>query len=385
MQGSGSRRLTPVRWTVAAIAALGVSACGGKAAPPGGFKMPPAEVGVVTVLPHPVGVPYAFPGQVEAYRSVEVRSRVEGVIDARPFTEGSLVRRGQLLYQLDSVRYAAAYAGALATYDNAARTLTRLQALLPRHAVAQQDVDNAQTAVESAKAALDQARKDLSDTQIRAEIDGRVGRTRLQVGGRVTGPGDLLTTIDQLDPVYVTFRPSSEQVAAWQSRAGDRALITPGSKLAVRVVRPDGSVFPVTGRLDFVSPMLDSATGTQEFRARFANANGALVPGAFVQVRLDGFENAHALTVPQRAVQQGLGRQFVYVVGAGDSVSMRDVQPGVWTGSAWVIDSGLVAGDRVIVDGVQKVGPGMVVKPVPATDRAGAEPMAASAGGARQP
>ncbi|MDE3152005.1 MAG: efflux RND transporter periplasmic adaptor subunit [Gemmatimonadota bacterium] len=370
---------------MAAIAALGVSACGGKAAPPGGFKMPPAEVGVVTVTPHPVGVPYAFPGQVEAYRSVEVRSRVEGVIDARPFTEGSLVRRGQLLYQLDSVRYAAAYAGALATYDNAARTLTRLQALLPRHAVAQQDVDNAQTAVESAKAALDQARKDLSDTQIRAEIDGRVGRTRLQVGGRVTGPGDLLTTIDQLDPVYVTFRPSSEQVAAWQSRAGDRALITPGSKLAVRVVRPDGSVFPVTGRLDFVSPMLDSATGTQEFRARFANANGALVPGAFVQVRLDGFENAHALTVPQRAVQQGLGRQFVYVVGAGDSVSMRDVQPGVWTGSAWVIDSGLVAGDRVIVDGVQKVGPGMVVKPVPATDSAGAAPMAASAGGARQP
>lgn len=385
MQGRGRGRRALALGAAAAIAGLGVSACGRKPAQGGGFRMPPAEVGVVTVAPRSVGIPYEFPGQVEAYRSVEVRSRVEGVIDARPFVEGSLVRRGQLLYQLDSVRYAAAYSGALATYDNATRTLARLQALLPRHAVAQQDVDNAHTAVESAKAALDQATKDLSDTQIRAEVGGRVGRTRLQVGGRVTGPADLLTTIDQLDPVYVTFRPSSEQVAAWRSRAADRALITPGSRLAVRVVRPDGSLFPVTGRLDFVSPMLDSATGTQEFRARFANADGALVPGSFVQVRLDGFVDPQALTVPQRAVQQGLGRQFVYVVGAGDSVRTRDVLPGVWTGSAWVIDSGLVAGDRVIVDGVQKVGPGMVVKPVPASDSAGAAAPAASAGAARKP
>lgn len=327
--------------------------------------MPPAQVGIVTVTPHVVPTPYEFVGQVEAYRRVQVRSRVEGVIVSRPFVEGALVEPGQLLYQLDTVRYAAAYQSALATYHNATRTLARLEPLLPRHAVAQQDVDNARTAVEASKAALDQATKDLSDTRIRAEIAGRVGRTRLQLGARVTGPSDVLTTIDQLDPVYVSFRPSSEQITAWHGRAADRALLRPGGRLRVRVQQANGSWLPAVGRLDYVSPVIDSATGTQEFRARFVNRSGALVPGEFVHVRLDGFTQRAALTVPQRAVQQGLGRQFVYVVGAGDTVSTRDIRPGPWTGFAWVIDSGLTAGDRVIVDGVQKVGPGRVVQPVP--------------------
>jgi membrane fusion protein (multidrug efflux system) len=325
-------------------------------------------VGVVTVTPHPVETPYELVGQVEPFRRVEVRSRVDGVIEARPFVEGSLVSRGQLLYQLDTVRPAAAYQSAKANYDNAVRTLARLEPLLPRHAVAQQDVDNARTAVESTKAALDQARKDLDDTQIRAEIAGRVGRTQMQVGARVTGSGDLLTTIDQVDPVYVSFRPSSDQLATWRADAAGRALLEPGGRMEVRVLRPDGSRLPVVGRLDYVSPAMDSATGTQEFRARFANGGGALVPGEFVHVQLGGFVRAGALTVPQRAVQQGLGRQFVYVVGAGDTVSTRDVRPGVWTGREWVIDSGLAAGDRVVVDGVQKVAPGRVVQPQPWID-----------------
>jgi membrane fusion protein (multidrug efflux system) len=176
----------------------------------------------------------------------------------------------------------------------------------------------------------------------------------------------------------VSFNPSSDQIAAWHASAADRALVQPGSKLAVHVVQADGSTLPVTGRLDFVAPSLDSATGTQEFRAKFANANGALVPGEFVHVQLDGFVKNQAITIPQRAVQQGLGRQFVYVVGAGDSVSARDIVPGPWTGHDWVIDNGLVPGDRVIVDGVQKVGPGMVVKPSPADSAAaGAHPAAA--------
>lgn len=355
------------RGVAALVAATVLGACGGKPqGAGGGFTMPPAQVGVVTVTPHAVPTPYTFAGQIEAYRRVEVRSRDDGVILARPFTEGSMVKRGDLLYQIDTVRYAAAYQGALATYNNATRTLARLQALLPRHAVAQQDVDNAQTTVDASKAALDLARKDLSDTKIVAETDGRVGRTQMQVGARVSGSSDLLTTIDQVDPVYVSFRPSSDQVATWNANAADRALIRAGSKLAVRVVLPDSSLLPVVGRLDFVAPSLDSATATLEFRARFANGNGALTPGGFANVRLDGFVQANAITVPQRAVQQGLGRQFVYVVGVGDSVSARDVVSGVWTGHDWVIDSGLVAGDRVIVDGVQKVGPGAVVKPVPA-------------------
>ena len=325
--------------------------------------MPPAEVGIVTVTPQAVPESYEFVGQVTPFRRVEVRSRVDGIVEARPFTEGSIVSQGDVLYRLDRVRYEAAYQSAQARYDNAKRTLERLEPLLPKHAVAQQDVDNARYALDSAKAALDQAKKDLDDTVVRAEIAGRAGRTRMEVGARVTGPADLLTTIDQLDPVYVTFRPSTQQLMAWAGDASANALIQPGSPLAVRVVLPDGTVIPRIGRLDFVAPSVDSATGTQEFRAKFDNPDRALVPGQFARVRLVGFTRGHALAVPQRAVLQGLGRQYVYVVGPGDTAVARDVRPGPWSGDLWIIDSGLKPGDRVIVDGTQKVGPGRVVAP----------------------
>jgi membrane fusion protein (multidrug efflux system) len=138
----------------------------------------------------------------------------------------------------------------------------------------------------------------------------------------------------------------------------------------VRVVLPDSSLLPRTGRINFMSPSLDSASGTQEFRAKFANFDRRLLPGQFVRVRLDGFTRTNALAVPQSAVQQGLGRQYVYVVAAGDSVLARDVKPGPWSGKLWIIDSGLSKGDRVVVDGIQKVAPGRVVKPVPASNAA---------------
>ena len=176
----------------------------------------------------------------------------------------------------------------------------------------------------------------------------------------MTGPADLLTTIDQLDPAYVVFRPPTPQLQAWREDPRSRALIDQGSNpLVVRVVLPDGTLLlPRAGRLNFEAPMVDSATGTQEFSAEFENRDRMLVPGQFVHVRLVGFSRPNALAVPQRAVQQGLGRQFVYVVGAGDTVVMRDVKPGPWSGDLWIIDQGLSAGDRVIVDGTQKVGPG---------------------------
>ncbi|HEY5218603.1 MAG TPA: efflux RND transporter periplasmic adaptor subunit [Gemmatimonadaceae bacterium] len=354
---------------VAGVASIALAGCGkGQAGPPAAF--PPPQVGTVAVAPRTVAIPFEFAGQVEPFRRVEVRARVDGIVEERPFTEGSLVTKGELLYRLDRVRYEAAYQGDLATYNNATRTLARLEPLLAKHAVAQQDVDNARTAVEASKAALDQAKKDLDDTDVRAEIAGRVGRAQVDLGARVTGSSDLLTTIDQLDPVYVTFHPSSQQLLQWSEDPRSRALLQPGSALAVHIVLPDGSIFPRAGRLNFIAPSLDSATGTQEFRAEFTNADRALVPGEFVQVRLNGLSRSDAIVVPQRAVQQGLGRQFVYVVGVGDTVATRDVKPGLWTGFEWVIDSGLTAGDRVIVDGVQKVGPGMKVTPVPASDSA---------------
>jgi membrane fusion protein, multidrug efflux system len=362
---------SPTRY-IASIALLGAAAACEKSAPKA-FIPPPAQVGVVRVSPTSIAESYEFVGQVEPFRRVEVRSRVEGIVVDRPFTEGSVVAKGQVLYKLDQVRYDAAYRSALARLDNAKRTLARLEPLVPKHAVAQQDVDNARSELESAQAALDAVKKDLDDTVIRAEIAGQVGRARLELGARVTGPADLLTTIDELNPVYVTFHPSSQQLAAWQQDPQARGLLQPGaSSVVVRVVMPDGSLLPRTGRINFMAPSLDSASGTQEFRAQFENADHRLLPGQFVRVRLEGFARASALAVPQRAVQQGLGRQYVYVVGAGDTVSTRDVKPGPWSGSLWIIDSGLSAGDRVVVDGIQKVAAGRVVKPMPVTDSAAA-------------
>jgi membrane fusion protein, multidrug efflux system len=350
------------------------------------FAPPPTQVGVVTLTPTSISEPYEFVGQVEPFRRVEVRSRVDGIVLDRPFTEGSVVSKGQVLYKLDQVKYDAAYRSALARLDNAKRTVARLEPLVPKHAVAQQDVDNARSDLESAQAALDNAKKDLDDTVIRAEMAGQVGRARLELGARVTGPADLLTTIDELDPVYVTFHPSSQQLLAWQQDPQSRRLLQPGSAgVSVRAILPDGSLLPRVGHINFVSPSLDSASGTQEFRAKFDNADHRLVPGQFVHVRLEGFARAEALAVPQRAVQQGLGRQFVYIVGPGDTIVARDVKPGTWNGTLWLIDSGLVAGDRVVVDGVQKVAPGRVVKPVPVVDSAAARKSVAisSNGGAR--
>lgn len=324
----------------------------------------------MTVRPEAVPLTYEFPGQVQPYRRVEVRSRVDGVILERPFTEGTIVRPGQVLYRLDKVKYEAAYRSAEARFENAKETYERVQPLLAQHAVAQQDVDNARGAYTAAQAALDAARKDLDDTEVKAEIEGRVGRTLLDVGSRVTGPGDLLTTIDRLDPVYVSFQPSSEQLLEWREQPRSRALIEPGSALQVRAILPDGSLLPRVGRLDYVAPGLDPATGTEEFRATFQNPDRVLLPGQFVKVRLTGFVRDGALAVPQRAVQAGLGRQYVFVVGPGDTVATRDVQTGPWAGDRWIIERGLVPGDRVVVDGLQKVAPGRPVRPVPLADSA---------------
>jgi membrane fusion protein (multidrug efflux system) len=358
-------RQTGRTFVAVAAAAVVAGACKKDAPPPA----PPApEVAVVKVEPKRVPTSYDFTAEVQPYRRVEVRARTDGVIESRPFTEGATVKPGQVLYRIDPVRPAAAYRSASARYQNAKRTLARLEPLLGQNAVAQQDVDNARAELDQAAGDLAEAKKNLDDAVVRAEIGGRVGRTNLEVGGRVTGPSDLLTTIDVLDPVYVSFRPSAQQLLQWHQDRDSRKLIQPGSPLSVEVTLPDGSKLPRTGRLDFVAPSLDAVTGTQEFRAVFQNPDRVLVPGQFVQVRLKGFNRDSALAVPQRAVQQALGRQFVYVVGPGDTVAARDVQPGPWSGNLWIIDKGLAAGDRVIVDGTQKAAPGRPVRAVALAD-----------------
>ena len=250
---AGARR--GARAIAAGVAAAVVA--GGCKKDPAPQAPPPPEVAVVQVEPRRVPTSYDFTGEVQPYRRVEVRARVDGVIEARPFTEGTTVKPGQVLYRLDRVRSAAAYRTSLARYQNAKRTLERLQPLVAQNAVAQQDVDNAQADRDAAEGDLAEAKKNVDDAVVRAEIEGRVGRTNMEVGGRVTGPADLLTTIDVLNPVYVSFRPAAQQLLAWKQDPSALKLIQAGSQLSVGVTLPGGTALPRTGRLDFVAPSLD--------------------------------------------------------------------------------------------------------------------------------
>jgi len=338
----------------------------------------PPEVSVLTVAPETVSARYEFVGQAVASRHVEVRAQVAGVIVARPYAEGTDVPKGALLFQIDSTTYDAAYRSALAQLAdatarsaNAERNWSRLKTLLGSRAVAQKDVDDAETAfdqaraaVQAAQAAVDRAKKDYDDTFVRAEIAGRAGRALLDLGARVTGPSDLLTTVEQIDPVYVNFSPSDQEVLRWRQDIATRRLLVPARVLAVQVTLADGSIFPGTGQLNFVDLALQPATGTLSLRAEFRNPQHVLLPGQFVRLHFVGLKRPDAILVPQRAVQRGLAGAFVYVLGDSNRVTVRDVVATSWERGGWLIDQGLRAGDRVVVDGIQKVGPGQLATPV---------------------
>ncbi len=268
--------------------------------------------------------------------------------------------------RIDPTTYEAAYRSAQARLANADRTLARLKPLLAARAVAQKDVDDAQQAFDQAQAAADQTKKDYEDTFVRAEISGRAGRAQLELGARVTGPGDLLTTVEQVDPIYVNFSPSDEDLLGLRRDIADgRLLLPPGPRaLAVRVALADGSLLPAAGELNFADLAVQPATGTLQLRAQLRNPQHALLPGQFVRVRLLGLKRPSAILVPQRGVQQGLTGAFVYVVGDSDKVAARNVVATSWDGGSWLIEQGLKVGDRVVVDGVQKVAPGQPARPV---------------------
>ncbi len=376
---------------VGTAAALVLAACQqAKPAPP---APPPPEVAVLTVAPQSSEEPLEFEGQVRAFRTVQVRAQVNGVITARPFTEGAPVHAGEVLYRIDPTTYDADYRGALARaaqaqaqLANAQTSVGRLRPLLADNAVARQDVDNADATVKQyaaaladARATVDRTRKLLSETTVYAEISGRVGRALLDLGTRVTGPADVLTTIDVVDPVYVSFRPAARQLLAWKRDPSLAHAIRPGGDARVQAVLADGQPFPGDGRIGYVDPVVDSATGTQEYRATFPHPGQLLLPGQFVRVRLRGLTRHDVILVPQRAVVEQMGRQTVFVVDSANKVVSRNVTATGWSGANWLIEDGLRSGERVVVDGQQKIGPGATVRPVPlAPDTAAAAPRVAA-------
>src|SRR2546422_793212 len=292
------RSIKPPAWVVAAAGALLLAgtawAC--RPPPPAAAAPPPAEVSILTVAPETVAARYEYVGQTAASRSVEVRSQVTGVIVARPYAEGTDVAKGTLLFRIDPTTYEAAYRSAQARLANAQRNLARFKSLLAARAVALKDVDDAQTAFDQAQAAVDQAKKDYDDSFVRAEISGRAGRAQLELGARVTGPADLLTTVEQVDPIYVNFNPSDQDLLEWRRDEAAGRLVMPRGALTVQLTLADGSVFPENGHLNFADLAIQPVTGTQQLRAELKNPRHVLLPGQFVRVRLLGLKRSEEHT-----------------------------------------------------------------------------------------
>jgi membrane fusion protein (multidrug efflux system) len=339
--------------------------------------MPPPEVSVVTVAPRPLEETFEYVGQTAGSREVEVRARVTGILLRRNFTEGAPVRQGQSLYTIDPApfeaaakRAAADVAGAEARLDQAKRNAARLKPLYADKAVSQKDFDDAVSSeaiadadLKSTRARFTEARLNLAYTRVEAPASGITGRSMRQEGSLVSGPDVLLTTITQVNPIWVNFGiPDREQQLIQSDVLAGRLALPPGGRYQVTLRRSDGSTYAETGRVNFADVRVSTTTGTREMRAELPNPGGLLHPGEFVRVILRGAVRPNAIAVPQRAVLEGPQGKFVYVVNEKNLAEARPVEAGEWHGESWIITQGLKAGDRVITDGVMKLGPGAPVR-----------------------
>ena len=368
---------------IAAVSTLLIlAACGqgagepagkGQGGPGGG--MPPAQVSVMTVAPQTLPESFEYVGQTAGSREVEVRARVTGILLSRNFDEGGRVKKGQSLFTIDPAPFKVAanraeadVAAAQARLDQAKRDVARLKPLFAQKWVSQKQYDDAVSAeaigiaeLKGAHARLAEAKLNLLYTRVESPVSGVASRALRSEGSLVSGPDVLLTTVMQVDPIWVNFGIPDTEQARLQKEAVDGRLQLP-KNFEVELRLADGSLYAQKGRLDFADVRISPATGTREARAEIPNPDGVLRPGQFVRVILRGATRPNAVTVPQRAVLQGPQGKFVYVVDEKGSAQPRPVEAGAWAGDAWIISSGLQAGERVIVDGVMKIGPGAPVK-----------------------
>lgn len=378
---------TPAVAVLAIAAALVLSACGAKDAAPGapaGAMPPPPPVGVLTVTPQTVALQTELPGRVEAQRTAQVRARVTGVVLQRQFREGSEVRAGAPLFLIDPLPYQAALDSANAqqarteaTLSQAQATAARFKPLAEAQAISRQDYVNAQAAqkaaeadLAAAKAAVQVARINLGYTRVTAPISGRIGRALVTEGALVSATeATQLALVQQTSSVYVNFTQSSgELLALRKAIANNQLRRTGGDSVAVNVVMEDGSVLPKPGRLLFSDLSVDATSGQVTLRAEVPNNEGLLLPGQYVRVRLAQAELPAGILLPQQAVTRTQQGDSVLVVGEGNKPGPRPVKIRQGQGGQWVVTEGLKAGDRVIVDGFQKMFvPGAPVTPVPWT------------------
>ncbi len=395
------KALAPATTLVALAATLFLVACGDKAAAPaaaGGGMPPPPAVGVVTMATQAVPLQTELPGRVEPLRTAQVRARVNGVVLERQFREGSEVRAGQPLFRIDPATYQAALDSALAQQQRAevqvqqtAATVARYAPLAADKAISQQDLVNAQAAAKAAeadlaatKAAVQQARINLGYTQVTAPIAGRIGRALVTEGALVSAAeATSLALIQQVQSVYVNFTQSAGEVLALRRAlaAGQLQKLggAPGDAVAVRVVLEDGSELPQKGKLLFSDLSVDATSGQVTLRAEVPNPDGLLLPGQYVRVRLAQAELPAGMLLPQQAVTRSQAGDTVLVVGEGNKPEPRKIAVRSAQGGQWVVTAGLKPGDRVIVDGFQKMfAPGAPVNPVPWTPPGAASAPAAA-------
>lgn len=355
-----------------------LSACA-KEAPP--VAPPPPEVMVAQVVQRDVPVIMELVGQAAGSQDVDVRARIEGFLDTVAFTEGTLVRQGQLLYKIDPRPFEAAVANAkanLATWqarlDKSNNDVTRYTPLVAQQAVSQMELDNAVSArdasvaqVDAAKAALDKAQIDLGYTTITAPIAGLVGTTKVKAGNLVgRGENTLLVTISVVNPIFFRAGLAEAEYMKLTRRMKEReAAGEIREKTPIELILADGTTHPHKGYLDVVERNIDPTTGTLAMQVKFPNPEMLVRPGQYGRARFESDVKKGALLVPQRAVQELQSIYSVAVVGADNKVAFRNVKVGPKDGSLWVIDEGLNPGDRVVVEGLQKVREGAVVSPKP--------------------
>ena len=356
--------IAPTLLSLAVLAACspggGTPAAGGPAA-----SMPPTEVDVIAVTPGSAQLTQDLPGRLQAYRSAEVRARVEGIVEKRLFAEGSDVKAGATLFQIDARNYAAAVEATAADVEAARLVVERYKPLLEIRAVSVQEYDTARAKLKQAQAALTRAQLDLDNTRVPAPLSGRIGRA-LVTEGALVGRGEAtpLATIEQIDPIYANFtQPGADLLRLQQAVKSGKWKRSESAK--VELILEDGSIYPTTGRILFSDLAVDSTTGAVSLRAEFPNPRHEILPGMFVRVRFPEAIAIDSIRVPQRVVQGGPQGQYVLVVGPDGKVAMRPVKTSGMAGGDFIIAEGLKGGEQVIVNGLQKAPPGATVKAVP--------------------
>lgn len=373
-----NRGLTPLAAVLMVTGSLVLTGCNDKETLQQGAQKPAPEVGVVTLKAEPLSITTDLPGRTAAYRIAEVRPQVSGIILKRNFVEGSDIKAGTSLYQIDPATYQAAYnsakgdlAKAQASATITRTTVNRYKRLLGTSYISKQEYDTAvsnlqqaDAAVVAAKAAVESARINLAYTKVTSPISGRIGKSAVSEGALVSiGQTTALSTVQQLDPMYVDVTQSSNDFLRLKQELASGALKQENGKAKVKLLLENGAEYAQEGTLEFSDVTVDETTGSITLRALFPNPKDMLLPGMFVRARLDEGVRSDALLVPQQGVTRNpRGEATAMVVDANDKVELRTLKADQAIGDKWLVTDGLKAGDRVIVTGLMKVGPGAQVK-----------------------